>query len=288
MSKRKFIGGTTGTLVALLAAGTVFAATIDSANRTVTTDVFFVDRSETNPEEIVDIRWNGSPNLTRTAAIGGCPDDLEFFGNSWVSQDEGTPAFVFRSIVGWGTTGEWKESGNTKVKIRSSSEGCPASAAIPVKTDYHFFDRGRKVNTIEVRREFSFGKIPFAFDFRPYIPRLYPRDAFTEVVHPDATGTSLVTETAALCEFGCEVTDWDGGWFAIHDPSSGRGLIVKRKPSRFSVALWVDVDGASFANTSSVLLLQPSGGFTGKVVERESLCFYDSNIWVPSTVLPGC
>ena len=289
MSKRKFVGGAIGTIVALLAAGIAFAATIDPVNRTVTTDVFLVDWSETNPEEIVDIRWNGSPNLTETAVIGGCPDDLEYFGNSWVTQDAGTPAFVFRSLVGWGTTGEWENRGSKKIKIQSNSAGCPGSVDIPVKTDYKFFERGPKINSIRVRRSFSFGSTPFPLNFRPYIPRIFPSDAFTEVLHPDASGASLLTETIGPCHFGCVVTDWDGRWFAIHNPVSGEGLIMNRKSSRFAVALWIDQDGASFANTTSVLLIQPTGGFTGKVVERMTLCFYDDVIWTPSVALPpGC
>jgi hypothetical protein len=285
MSKRKFVGGVIGTIVALLAAGIAFAATIDPVNRTVTTDVFFVDWGETNPEEIVDIRWNGSPNLTKTAVIGGCPDDLEYFGNSWAAQDA-QGSSTFRSLVGWGTTGEWENRGSKKIKIQSSSADCPGSVDIPVKTDYQFFDRGPRVNTIRVQRSFSFGSTPFLFNFRPYIPRVFPSDAFTEVLHPDASGASLLTENIGPCHFGCEVTDWNGEWFAIHDPSSGQGLIVNRKSSRFAAVLWIDQDGASFANTTSALLIQPTGGFTGKVVEKESLCFYDSSIWTPSTVLP--
>ena len=272
-------------LVVVLAVSTAFAATIDPTARTVTTGAFFVDWNDTNPEEIVDIRWKGSPNLTKTAVIGGCPDDLEYFGNSWVSIGPGP----FRSLVGWGTTGEWKNAGHKKIKISSSSEGCPGSVGIPVKTDYRFFDRGPRVNTIRVHRRFSFGSAAFPHNFQPYIPRLFPRNIFTQVLHPNSNGTTLLTELSANCEFGCVVTDWNGSWFAIHDPSGQRGMIVRHKPSRHSVALWVDQDGASFANPSSVMLLQPSGGFTGKVDEVQFLCFYDSSIWTPSTTLPpGC
>ena len=105
------------------------------------------------------------------------------------------------------------------------------------------------------------------------------------MLHPDASGTILVTEDTSLCEFGCQVTDWDQTWFAIHDPSTGNGEIVRPRSSTPS-ALWVDQDSASFTNASSVLLLQPAGGFTGNVSETEFLCFYNSSIWTPSTALP--
>jgi hypothetical protein len=277
------------TLLVFLIAATVLAATIDPVNRTVTTSTLFVDWSETNPEEILDIRWNGSANLTNHAAASSCPSDLEYFGNSWVTQDEGTPSFVFFSLVGWGTTGTWTSPNSNRVSANSISTGCFGSANLPIETNYHFFDRGAPVNRIMVQRRFTFGSVPFAYDVRPYIPRLYPKTAYTQVLHPNASNTVLVTEDVTLCDFGCRVDDWNDGWFAIHNPTTGQGLIVRRDRSAYDVALWVDQDDASFTNASSVLLLQPSGGFTGRVTEVEFLCFYDSGTWTPSLTLPaGC
>ncbi|MGE5251142.1 MAG: hypothetical protein ACM3QS_13135 [Bacteroidota bacterium] len=271
-----------------LTATAVLAATIDPVNRTVTTGAFFVDWSESNPEEIVDIRWMGSPNLTNTAAAG-CGGDLEYFGNSWVSENEGTPSFFFASLVGWGTTGLWGAPTAKKVEVDSISSGCYGSAEIPIQTNYQFYDSGAAANRIKIQRQFAFGSTPYTHDVRPYIPRLYPQDGFTQVLHPDAAGASLLAESTTGCDFGCTITDWDGTWFAIHDPAAGSGLIVRRAPSSVSVALWVDKDDASFTNSSSVLLLQPYGGFTGKVTETEFLCFYNSSIWTPSLALPpGC
>jgi len=277
------------TLLVFLITGIVLAATIDPVNRTVTTSTLFVDWSETNPEEILDIRWSGSPNLTNHAAVSGCPDDLEYFGNSWVTQDEGTPDFVFFSLVGWGTTGTWTSPNSNRVSAQSISTGCFGSAKVPIQTNYHFFDQGAPVNRIQVQRKFSFGSVPFAHDVRPYIPRLYPLTAYTQVLHLDASGTVLLTEDSTLCDFGCQVENWNDAWFAIHNPTTGQGLIVRRDPSANDVALWVDQDNTSFTNASSVLLLQPASGFTGQVTEVEFLCFYDSAVWTPSLTLPpGC
>jgi len=277
-------------IATLLFASTVLASTIDPVARTVTTSQFFVDFSDTNPEEIVDIRWNGSGNLTNTAAVAGCPDDLEYFGNSWVTQDEGTPSFVFGSIVGWGTTGAWNNLGSQIVRVDSSSSGCPASLEIPVRTNYRFYDRGPWVNRFRVTRRFSFGRTPLPNNVRAYIPRLYPLSDYTQVLHPDASGASLLTETSSACPFGCQVNDWNGTWFAIHDPSAGQGIIVRRFPSRrVNVALWVDKDLASNTTSSNVLLLSPPAGFRGNLTEVEYICFYDSSTWSPSLSLPpGC
>ncbi len=291
MRKRVFEVLAVVSAVSLLAATTALAATIDPVTRTATAGNFVVQWSLSNPEEIASLQWMGSPNLTNSApaASGACPaDDLEYFGNSWVSENEGTPSFYFGSLVGWGTTGSWSPQGSKKVNIDSSSSGCFGSADLPITTKYQFFEGGPTANRIKVQRRFAFGATPYAHDVRPYIARLYPRDAFTQVLHPDASGTSLVTEDPSLCENGCEVTNWDQTWFAIHDPSTGLGEIVRRASSTPS-ALWVDQDAASFTNASSVLLLQPAGGFTGNVSETEFLCFYDAGIWTPSTSLPpGC
>lgn len=288
MNKRILTIFTTVIVISLLTVTTVLAATIDPVNHTVSTGNFFIDWSETNPEEIVSIQWNGSANLTNTASVSYCPGDLEYFGNSWVSENEGTPSFFFGSLVGWGTTGTWNSPNSKKVQIDSASSGCYGSADIPVTTKYQFFEHGPAANRIKIQRTFSFGSTPYPHDVRPYIPRLYPVDGFTQVLHPDASGSSLLTETLAGCDFGCTVTNWDNSWFAMHNPATGTGVIVRRA-STTPAALWLDRDDSSFTNASSVLLLQPAGGFTGNVKETEFLCFYDSSLWTPSTALPaGC
>ncbi len=276
-------------IVSMLMVTTVLAATIDPVDHTVTTGNFFVDWSETNPEEIVEIRWIGSPNNLTNSGGSDCLGNLEYFGNSWVSENEGTPDFFFGSLVGWGMTGTWNTPTNKKVDVDSTSSGCFGSANVPVTTKYQFWDSGAPANRIKVQRQFAFGPTPYAHDVRPYIPRLYPQDGFTQVLHPNSAGTTLLTETTDGCDFGCLIPDWDGSWFAVHNPATGLGMIVRRGSSSVPAALWVDKDDASFTNSSSMLLLQPAGGFTGTVSETEFLCFYDSTLWTPSTTLPpGC
>jgi hypothetical protein len=199
------------------------------------------------------------------------------------------PEEIVIALVGWGTTGTWSSTTMNRVRIASSASGCFGTSGIPVQTSYRFWDGGAAANRSMVQRRIAFGSTPFAHDFRPYIPRLYPRDSYSQVLHQNAAGTALVTETAADCEHGCAIGDWNGSWFALHDPVSGQGMIVRHAASGYPVALWVDQDAASFTTSSSVLLLQPAGGFTGNVVETEFLCFYDSGSWTPSLVLPnGC
>jgi hypothetical protein len=262
-------------------------ASVDPGQRTVTAGAFQVQWSQTDPEEITSLSWNGSPNLTNSWTHPFCPQggDSEFFGNSWDTFND----VNFRALVGWGSGGTWDARDPNGVAITSAASGCFGTSGIPVQTSYQFFNGGPVVNRILVHRKISFGTTPFPYDLRAYIPRLYPRDQYSLVIHPNADGTALATEVGNDCEFGCEITNWNGTWFAVHDPISGRGMIVRHAVSPIPVALWVDMDGGSQTTASSIALLQPPGGFTGTVSETEFLCFYNSSIWTPSLTMPdGC
>jgi hypothetical protein len=257
-----------------------------TASRSVTSGAFQVQFSQSDPEEITSFSWSGSPNLTNTwTNPGQCPGDpdLEFFGNAW-----GLGGVTAHPVlVGGGTTGTWSSAssaGSTTVSIASAANGCPPqTAGIPVATTYHFPSTG---NAFTVRRTFSFGTSPFASDLRPYIPRLFPDGQYTNVYYPTTTGT-LAQANEQGCDPGCEYTAWNGSWFAITNWSTGHGLIVKRTSPPAPVALFVKQDDGSMTSATSVLLLQPAGGFKGTVTEAESLCFYNS--WTPSLTLPaGC
>jgi hypothetical protein len=276
-----------GVCCLLAAASAAAGAGVDPGTRTVNTGAFQVQFSPTDPEAITSLSWNGSPNLTNTWVHPFCQEGgaHEFFGNSWDGQND----VNFRALVGWGSTGSWDDQGPNGVSIASSTSSCFGTNGTPVNTSYRFFPSGPTANRMLVTRQFNFGDTPFTFDLRPYIPRLYPRSQYSLVIHPDASGTALITEIGNNCEFGCEVTNWNGTWFAVHDPVSGQGMIVRHSFSPYPVALWVDMDGGSQTTASSVLVLAPPGGFTGTVAETESLCFYDKGTWTPTLTLPpGC
>jgi hypothetical protein len=261
------------------------AAVVDPGGQTVAAGAFRVQWSPTDPEEIVDLSWNGSPNLTNVWTHAFCPQggDSEFFGNSWSAQG-GTS---LRTPVGWGSTGTWRALGDGAM-IDSAASGCFGTTGLPVRTSYHFF-AGAHDDHFRVQRRFSVGSEPLTVDLRPYIPRLYPRNDYSVVIHPNADGTALVTEIGNACEFGCQIANWNDTWFAIHDPVSGRGMIDRHGFSPDQVALWVDMDGGSQTASSSVILLAPPGGFTGTLADTETFCFYDSAGWSPSLALPsGC
>ncbi len=263
------------------------AAGIDASTRTATIGPFVVRWSLTNPEAITYLSWNGSTNVTSSWVHPNCPTAgvHEFFGNSWGGGND----VQFLSPVGWGSTGEWAAHGSSGVDIASAASGCYGTSGIRVATGYSFFGATAATGRIQVERQFSFGSTPFAFDLRPYIPRLFPLDRYTEVLFPNAAGSALLTRHGSDCGLGCKVHDWDGTWYAINDPQSGRGMIVRHEPSSYPAAMWLDEDGGSFTSSSSVVLLQTGAGFTGTVIDRQVLCFYDPTIWVPSLTLPaGC
>jgi hypothetical protein len=254
--------------------------------RSVTSGAFQVQWSLSDPEEITSFSWNGSANLTsRWTNPGQCAGnpDLEFFGNAWGLGGAG----VHPVLVGGGTTGTWSSqtsAGSTTVSIASAANGCPPqTSGTAVATSYQFPSSG---NTFTVQRTFSFGTSPFASDLRPYIPRLFPDGQYTNVYYPTTSGT-LAQANEQACDPGCEYTAWNGSWFALTNWSTGHGLIVKRTSPPAPVALFVKQDDGSATSSTSVLLLQPPGGFTGTVTEAESLCFYNS--WTPGLTLPaGC
>jgi hypothetical protein len=172
------------------------------------------------------------------------------------------------------------------VDILSHATGCYGTSGIPVRTRYALIGGNPAVARIQVERSFEFGTAPFTADLRPYIPRLSLANDYSEVLYPSIAG-SLVTRDAMACQYGCPVLDWVGTWFAVHDPRTGRGIVVRHETSSAQADLWVDVDAYSTSTSTSVLLRAPAAGFTGTLVERETLCFYDGAIWVPSTVPPA-
>ena len=286
----------------IIAASQVSAQGVSITSTTATSQNLFVQWSATDPERIDVIKWNPEGlngtevNLTNSGVSGTAPchnGDVEYFGNSWAPPDPPTG----KVFVGSGTEGIRVKGPDSKVVINSVAADCaPVSTGVSVNTIYKFWQGGQALNKMRVTRSFTF-ETAFTQDFRPFIPRFYPIASFSQVLHPNAIGTVLVTETVggfSHCPFGCVVTDWDGNndeisWFAVHDPVSGQGVIVKRAPSSNSAALWVDWDGSSLTNSSSVFLRAPAGGFSGEVSEMETLCFYNVNTWIPSLTLPsGC
>jgi len=307
------LGFVTLATITLLAAATIFAQT--PPPRTVTTNNFYLTwDTGADAEAITTLRWLGGPNLTGSNNVDTCgnsTNDVEYFGNSEAPPDPQSGGLV---LVGGGTVtppgtlpwrGPFALPENLEVKVGSSSANCaPASVGIDVQTDYRFFDP-RNSNRFAVQRVFDFKGVVFPFDFRPYIPRLSLAGGFTEVLYPTPAGT-LETMNVYNCPGGCTGPQsapgaapltplWDPlqGWYAIHNPTTLQGVVVRRVASldpqgHLTVPqLWIDNDQGSNTNASSFLLISPSGGFNGGLLtEVETFCFYDSTIWTPSLLPP--
>jgi hypothetical protein len=308
--------------LAIFIAGLASAqTTIDSTTRTVTTSNFqVVWNTGTDTEAITTLNWKGGSNLTGTLGLDTCggslPGSVPYFGNSYAPPD---PQVGGLALVGGGTItptgtvpwlGQILTSGTAQVTVNSNSTNCPpSSAGINVQTTYRFFDPGHAgVNWFGLQRVFDFTQTAFPHDFRPYIPRLLS-PGYTEVLYP-APGGVLVVADVYSCGTGCTGPQaapgaaplspvWDStqGWFAIHNPTTLQGVVVKRIPSadpqgsEIAAQLWIDYDaGPPGTNPSSFLLLSPAAGFTGGLVtEVETFCFYNSTIWTPSLIPPtGC
>lgn len=295
--------------------------------RTVTTNQFNITWSaDPDAEAITSIEWSGLPgeNLTQSFAVGSCNGgDVEFFGNSWGPPDPQTGGFV---LVGSGTTNpSWTGKAfaddlAARVTIHSQSTGCPpSSAGVPVTTRYGFSDRDGSGNTFQVQRSFDFEVVPFAHNFRPYVPRfdanLPNGGGFTEVIYPIPGGT-LTTVNVFACDFGCtgpvvppgsnasplaQPLDPRRSWFVIHDPTTGAGIVVRRHHAfaedhddddggPIAVQLWIDHDGGSASNATSFLLMNQAAGFQQRLTEVESLCFFMNPAWraASNTLPPEC
>jgi hypothetical protein len=257
---------------------------IDADRRTVTTGRFFAQWSLSDakdPEALDVLRWRGQPSITRTLGTGACNNgDVEYFGNAWAGA---MPQGGDKVFVGAGGAGTWKALDGS-VAIASASSGCPPSMELPVTTTYTFSADGAAADVIRVRRVIDFGATAFRTHVRPYIPR-FNLAAFSKVIHPDAAGAAGVTEDVLPCGWVCQKTNWDGTWFAVvasAGPFVGQGVVVVRRRTAASVALWLDNDSGSSTNASGVVILPPPGGFTGRLQEDEALCFFDDLSWPTS------
>ncbi len=277
------------------------AVTVDPVERTVTSAAFFVDWSNgasdpPNPEEISVLTWDvaGDGNLTLSKNPSGCASGLvEFFGNSWAPPVWGDGGV----LVGSGSVPigvEWDVAYAGKgVIIESQSTECPPySLGASVRTKYRFWDMQSRRNMIGVKRVFYGTALDQEYG-RPYLPRLRPSDEYAQVLYP-SVGGELATIDVRTCSPGCTEPElpgsaillsppWDReqGWYAIHNPETEIGLLVRRYSNDMQVQLWVDHDGGTDSNATSFLLVNHEG-FAETVREMYLFSFYDGFIWPES------
>jgi hypothetical protein len=254
--------------------------------------------NSTTLDRLDSLTWSGGSgalagqNLVANAGPGGCASDpIEFFGQSY-GEPEGTLPVIINA--GTGAT----LSNQTTTSMTSTTSGVvtcscgnnsPADAASV--TVYNVFPAGDpNVNEVRVSRTLEFNSSTPVFSgahgVRGYVARL-PLGTYGTVLIPNAAGTAINTMQAGNCSNDCEVTDWNGKWFA-DDNGSGSGMVVFRDASSTSPALLaVNNDSASASNLTSIILIQPTAGWKTPVTETEWLCFYDPTTWTAADQLAG-
>jgi len=233
-------------------------------------------------DRVDSISWIDSGGLVRAnyVASGGpshCGDPQEFFGQSY-GEPEGTlPLMVFGGVVD-----TWKGTTALKGQAATSLTGfCDAAPSAATKTSYKLVTGAGGLNELQVTRNFLFTAATPVFNghgLRAYVARV-PLAAYPWVLVPNAAGTAVNQLNAGSCGADCEDADWNQRWFA-DDDGAGSGLMVIRSASSVAPAiLSINNDSFSASNLSSVVLLQPAGGWKTTLSESEYLCFYDPVSW---------
>lgn len=237
----------------------------------------------TDADRVDAIDWINSSgaHVSNFVSNGGplhCNDPQEFFGQAYGEPEGTSPLMIFGgSVSTWKSTKS--SSGSTKTTVAKCPDFGPPSAL--TASHYQVFGSKSKSNEMLVTRRFLFGANTPLFSgkgLRGYVPRL-PIGVYNQVLIPNAAGTGINVVDARGCGGDCEITDWNGRWFA-DDDGAGNGMVVIRALSSTSPAyLTVNNDSFSASNLSSIVLAQPASGWTSTLTEIEALCFYDLQSW---------
>lgn len=239
-----------------------------------------------NANRVDHIAWVDSSGaaVQNWVANGGplhCNDPQEFFGQAYGEPEGAWPPMV---IAGYTSTWSGSRPRNGKSKTTGAQCGGDPSPPALTTTGYKVFGSGGQVNEMQVTRKFLFGAGTPVFNgkgLRAFVPRL-PAAVYGNVVVPRADGSGSYIVQSWTCTTDCEISDWNGRWFADED-GSGHGMMVIRSASSTAPAmLAVNHDSFTDSNLSSVVLLQPEGGWKAPVSETEYLCFYDPVSWPAS------
>ena len=253
--------------------------------------------NSTTLDRLDKLTWSGGSgglagqNLVSNSGAGGdCNGDPhEFWGQSY-GEPEGTdPLIIFAGTSA--TASNLTATSMTTTATGTITCGCGnnSQAGAPTTTVYNVFPAGDpNVNEVRVSRTIQFSSSTPVFNtngVRGYVARL-PISTYNTVLVPNAAGT-IVPYQASNCASDCEITDWNGQWFA-DDNGSGSGMVVFRDSSSTSPAIVaVNNDGSSASNLTSIVLLQPTGGWKAPVTETEWLCFYDPTTWTAAQQAAG-
>jgi len=239
----------------------------------------FTDSTGDRLDSLVWIDSDGNPtgNLAKHGGPSVCGDPLEFFGQAY-----GEPEGALPGVIGAGSTCQQTRC-PTSGTSKTSGMTCVGPADAPATTKYTVSNSPSKENMVLIKRKFMFNRATPIFNghgLRPYVPRL-DQSVFHTVIWPNAANTTLLSADSGSCPGDCEVTDWNQRWFA-DDSAGGNGsgmLVIRTRNSKSTALLTINNDSFSGSNLSSVMLIQPNGGWRKPVTETEALCFYDTTTW---------
>ncbi len=237
----------------------------------------------TTQDRVDSISWiNGTGNSTGNLASNGgpasCGDPSEFFGESYDDHD-----FAGLFLVNVGATATWKSNNAVSGTSKTTSKDACLTLSGKTTTSYQLSSSKAKVNEMRIQRTFKFNSQVQSepYNIRAYVMRL-PLSTYTTVLYPDAAG-DIKTLNVLSCPMaqaqGCEISDWNGQWFA-DDNGGGYGIVLIRdKSSTWPAEIAADYDSNSHSNNTSIILMKPTDGWAGQVKETEWLCFYDPTSW---------
>ncbi len=283
-----------GMLLTMMAAAPAFGHVLTNGRVTLTIDDPASGFATTDGDRVDGAAWVDSTgvstgNLVSNAVNGpfACNDPVEFFGQAGGYPDELAAPVVVRS----GEVAVYHQLAGARASITSHGVGCNSTSAAPSATVYSLSTDPGQINSVKVVRTFYFDASTPVFastGLRAYMPRVsfsvYP---FVKV--PKAAGGIAIFRTTK-CGAGCGITDWNGRWLADNDTADykGSGMMIIRSASSTNPAqVVVDEDDFSRSNVSSVVLLQPPGGWKAPLAEIEYLCFYDHTTWTPRNQVNG-
>jgi hypothetical protein len=234
--------------------------------------------------------------MAATEPVGGpnhCRDPDEFFGQALGYPDTAQGPLMVAS----GERASWSEfkaknDSITQAKTFTGLATCPGTSLNGLVRTIYTLNEDRFYG-VKIDRTFNFkagiGVLPNS-GLRAYLPRV--SSVYHYVLVPNAAGKVITYDANNCTASPCTITDWNGKWVA---DTSGNintvGLVIVRDPSSTTPAfIGIQGGGVSKANSTSIVLSQPSGGWSGTVTETEILCYFNYNSWTPAadTLPVGC
>jgi hypothetical protein len=247
-------------------------------NGRITVD-FNTDKSSKTMDRVDSITWIDSDGVQsgNFVSAGGptdCGDPQEYFGQSYGDND-GTNLFM----VVAGANARWKSSSASSGTSKTTGKDSCFTLSGKTTTAYSLSAAPKQVSEMTIKRTFAFAS-DASFNLRAYVPRISDGVYLTEY-YQDSAG---VVQTANLANCPalptCEISDWNGAWVADDDGHGNGIVLIRDKASAWPAEIGIDYDNFSAANATSIVLMRPSDGWSGKkVTEVEHLCFYDAKSW---------